>query len=50
MDSQLRSKLLVLIDHVLLTEATHYEESGEPDNHVYTMALELKLALTLETT
>lgn len=48
MKPELLNQLLAIIDHVLETEVTHYEESGEPENHVYALALEAKVALQLE--
>lgn len=43
----LKDNLIRILDHVLETEATHYEESGEPENHIYALALEAKVALQL---
>lgn len=46
MSEQLKAQLLTILDYILETEATHYEECGEPDNHIYTLALEAKVTLT----
>jgi len=49
MNKKLQEQLLIIIDHILKTEITHYEECGEPENHIYAIALEAKVALAAET-
>ena len=49
MNPKLHNQLLTIIDYVLETESVHYEECGEPENHVYALALEAKVALATET-
>jgi hypothetical protein len=48
MTPELLNQLHTLLDHILETEVAHYEESGEPDAHIYALALEAKVALKLE--
>ena len=50
MPQDLKTQLLTVLDYILETEATSYEECDAPENHIYHLALEAKLALTLTQT
>lgn len=50
MPPELKTQLLTILDYILQTEATSYEECDEPENHIYHLALEAKLALTFAQT
>lgn len=47
MNDELKSLLDRILDYVIDAEVEHYEESGEPENHIYALALEAKVALKL---
>lgn len=47
MTPELKAQLDRILDYILETEATSYEESSEPENHIYALALEAKVALML---
>ena len=47
MNQELKTLLDRILDYVVESEVEHYEESGEPDNHIYALALEAKVALKL---
>ena len=49
MQHNLNETLLTILNHVLQTEVIHYEESGEPENHIYALALEAKVMLATAT-
>jgi hypothetical protein len=49
MNQKLYAQLFTIIDYILETESTNYEECGEPENHIYALALEAKVALATET-
>tara|TARA_B110000971_G_scaffold211413_1_gene239682 strand:+ start:311 stop:499 length:189 start_codon:yes stop_codon:yes gene_type:complete len=38
-NKQLQAELLVILEYVLESEATHYEECEMPENHIYALAL-----------
>lgn len=41
--------LEILIAYILENEATHYEESGQPADHVYAVALRLQATMQSQT-
>ena len=48
MKPELKTNLETILQYVIDAEVTHYEECGEPDNHVYALALEALVQLKLE--
>jgi hypothetical protein len=47
MTPELKAQLDRILDYILETEATNYQECDEPENHIYALALEAKVSLTL---
>ena len=39
MNKQFQAELLVILEYVLESEATHYEECEMPENHIYALAV-----------
>lgn len=45
-----RDLLSSILNYVLETEESHFEESGCPDNHIYALARKAKLEFNLDNT
>lgn len=48
MKPELKAALTQILDYVLETELTNYQECDEPEQHIYALALEAKISLNLE--
>ena len=45
MTDQLKNEFEIILNYIFEAEAKHYEESGEPANHIYALALQAKKTL-----
>lgn len=48
MQPELKAALDRILDYILVTELTSYQECDEPEQHIYALALEAKVSLNLE--